>query len=169
MRVQREELAEELAAVTRQVNELKRQLAAVPPRDASPPAHDPGRGAADIVRLRQQIAQVRGKAGDAEKALRAELAGRQTSLAAEVEKGVDDYFAESAKLRRALHEQQQPHASNTPAAELRKLREQERQLRGEVAQARWEHDEIARELAQADRDASALAAELRRADASGAA
>ena len=108
----------------------------------------PGQGAADIVRLRQQIAQLRGKVDVAERALRSELEDGQTSLAAAVENKVDGYFAESARLRRALHEQQQPHAANAPAAELRKLREQERQLRADVAQARAEHEFVHRALVQ---------------------
>ena len=100
----------------------------------------------------------------AERALRSELEDRGSSLAAAVENKVDGYFAESARLRRALHEQQQPHAANAPAAELRKLREQERQLRADVAQARAEHEFVHRALVQEDRDGAALAAELRRAD-----
>ena len=133
-------------------------------REAPPPARAPGQGAADIVRLRHQIAQLRGKVDAAERALRSELEDGQTSLAAAVENKVDGYFAESARLRRALHEQQQPHAANAPAAELRKLREQERQLRADVAQARAEHEFVHRALVQEDRDGAALAAELRRAD-----
>ena len=162
--LQPEELLEQLSAATRHAASLKREIKAVPQREAPPPARAPGQGAADIVRLRQQIAQLRGKVDVAERALRSELEDGQTSLAAAVENKVDGYFAESARLRRALHEQQQPHAANAPAAELRKLREQERQLRADVAQARAEHEFVHRALVQEDRDGAALAAELRRAD-----
>ena len=162
--LQPEELLEQLSAATRHAASLKREIAAVPQREAPPPARAPGQGAADIVRLRHQIAQLRGKVDVAERALRSELEDRGSSLAAAVENKVDGYFAESARLRRALHEQQQPHAANAPAAELRKLREQERQLRADVAQARAEHEFVHRALVQEDRDGAALAAELRRAD-----
>ena len=150
--LQPEELLEQLSAATRHAASLKREIAAVPQREAPPPARAPGQGAADIVRLRHQIAQLRGKVDVAERALRSELEDGQTSLAAAVENKVDGYFAESARLRRALHEQQQPHAANAPAAELRKLREQERQLRADVAQARAEHEFVHRALVQEDRD-----------------
>ena len=162
--LQPEELEERLSEATRHAASLKREIAAVPQREAPPPARAPGQGAADIVRLRHQIAQLRGKVDVAERALRSELEDRGSSLAAAVENKVDGYFAESARLRRALHEQQQPHAANAPAAELRKLREQERQLRADVAQARAEHEFVHRALVQEDRDGAALAAELRRAD-----
>ena len=162
--LQPEELLEQLSAATRHAASLKREIAAVPQREAPPPVRTPGQGAADIVRLRHQIAQLRGKVDVAERALRSELEDRGSSLAAAVENKVDGYFAESARLRRALHEQQQPHAANAPAAELRKLREQERQLRADVAQARAEHEFVHRALVQEDRDGAALAAELRRAD-----
>lgn len=162
--LQPEELLEQLSAATRHAASLKREIAAVPQREAPPPVRAPGQGAADIVRLRHQIAQLRGKVDVAERALRSELEDRGSSLAAAVENKVDGYFAESARLRRALHEQQQPHAANAPAAELRKLREQERQLRADVAQARAEHEFVHRALVQEDRDGAALAAELRRAD-----
>ena len=162
--LQPEELLEQLSAATRHAASLKREIAAVPQREAPPPPRAPGQGAADIVRLRHQIAQLRGKVDVAERALRSELEDRGSSLAAAVENKVDGYFAESARLRRALHEQQQPHAANAPAAELRKLREQERQLRADVAQARAEHEFVHRALVQEDRDGAALAAELRRAD-----
>ena len=162
--LQPEELLEQLSAATRHAASLKREIAAVPQREAPPPQRAPGQGAADIVRLRHQIAQLRGKVDVAERALRSELEDRGSSLAAAVENKVDGYFAESARLRRALHEQQQPHAANAPAAELRKLREQERQLRADVAQARAEHEFVHRALVQEDRDGAALAAELRRAD-----
>ena len=162
--LQPEELEERLSEATRHAASLKREIAAVPQREAPPPARAPGQGAADIVRLRHQIAHLRGKVDVAERALRSELEDGQTSLAAAVENKVDGYFAESARLRRALHEQQQPHAANAPAAELRKLREQERQLRADVAQARAEHEFVHRALVQEDRDGAALAAELRRAD-----
>ena len=162
--LQPEELEERLSEATRHAASLKRESAAVPQREAPPPPRAPGQGAADIVRLRHQIAQLRGKVDVAERALRSELEDRGSSLAAAVENKVDGYFAESARLRRALHEQQQPHAANAPAAELRKLREQERQLRADVAQARAEHEFVHRALVQEDRDGAALAAELRRAD-----
>ena len=164
--LQPEELLEQLSAATRHAASLKREIAAVPPVRGRQDVRrgTPGQGAADIVRLRHQIAQLRGKVDAAERALRSELEDGQTSLAAAVENKVDGYFAESARLRRALHEQQQPHAANAPAAELRKLREQERQLRADVAQARAEHEFVHRALVQEDRDGAALAAELRRAD-----
>ena len=162
--LQPEELEERLSEATRHAASLKREIAAVPHEARAVPQRAPGQGAADIVRLRHQIAQLRGKVDVAERALRSELEDRGSSLAAAVENKVDGYFAESARLRRALHEQQQPHAANAPAAELRKLREQERQLRADVAQARAEHEFVHRALVQEDRDGAALAAELRRAD-----
>ena len=102
--LQPEELLEQLSAATRHAASLKREIAAVPQREAPPPARAPGQGAADIVRLRHQIAQLRGKVDVAERALRSELEDGQTSLAAAVENQVDGYFAESARLRRELHE-----------------------------------------------------------------
>ena len=69
---------------------------------------------------------------------------------------VDGYFAESARLRRALHEQQQPHAANAPAAELRKLRGRS----GSCAPTwrRRGRAVVHRALVQEDRDGAALAA-----------
>ena len=78
-------------------------------------------------------------------------ADERATLAADVERGANAYYAETRRMRHALHEQQQQQPSSAGASAgagpshalaLRRLRENEAKVRAELQQATHELSEL---------------------------